>query len=57
MQEVQVQPWVGKTPPSPALAPEKEMATHTSILGWEIPLTVGPGKLQFMGVTEESDTT
>ena len=24
---------------------EKEMATHSSILTWDIPWTVGPGKL------------
>ena len=28
---------------------EKEMATHSSILAWEIPWTEKPGKLQFMG--------
>ena len=28
---------------------EKEMATHTSILAWEIPWTEEPGGLQFMG--------
>ena len=28
---------------------EKEMATHTSILAWEIPWTVEPGRLQSMG--------
>ena len=28
---------------------EKEMATHTSILAWEIPLTEEPGGLQSMG--------
>ena len=36
---------------------EKEMATHSSILVWEIPCTEKPGGLQFMGVTRESDTT
>ena len=29
---------------------EKEMATHTSILAWEIPWTKEPGELQFMGL-------
>ena len=29
---------------------EKEMATHSSILAWEIPWTEGPGGLQFMGL-------
>ena len=28
---------------------EEEMATHTSILAWEIPWTEEPGGLQFMG--------
>ena len=27
---------------------EKEMATHSSILGWRIPWTEEPGRLQFM---------
>ena len=28
---------------------EKEMATHSSILAWEIPCTEKPGRLQSMG--------
>ena len=28
---------------------EKEMATHSSILAWEIPWTEEPGRLQPMG--------
>ena len=28
---------------------EKEMATHSSILGWEIPWTEEPGRVQSMG--------
>ena len=28
---------------------EKEMATYSSILAWEIPWTEEPGGLQFMG--------
>ena len=28
---------------------EKEMATHSSILGWEIPRTEEPAELQSMG--------
>ena len=28
---------------------EKEMATHSSILAWDIPRTEEPGGLQFMG--------
>ena len=35
---------------------EKEMATHSSILGWRIPWTEEPGGLQSMG-RKESDTT
>ena len=35
-------PWVGKDPL------EKEMATHSSILAWEIPWTEEPGGLQSM---------
>ena len=34
----------------------KEMATHSSILAWEIPWTGEPGALQSMGI-QESDTT
>ena len=29
---------------------EKEMATHSSILAWEIPSTAEPGRLQSMGL-------
>ena len=35
---------------------EKEKATHSSILAWEIPWTEEPGKLQTMGL-QESDKT
>ena len=28
---------------------EKEVATHSSMLAWEIPWTEGPGRLQSMG--------
>ena len=38
---------VGSTPGSEDL--EKEMATHSSILDWEIPWTEEPGSLQPMG--------
>ena len=34
---------------------EKEMASHSNILAWEIPGTEEPGGLQSMG-PEESDT-
>ena len=35
---------------------EKEMATHSSILDWEIPWREESGRLQSMGL-QESDTT
>ena len=52
MQGTQVQSLVQKDPL------EKEMATHSSILAWdlEIPWTEEPGRLQFMGL-EELDMT
>ena len=34
---------------------QKEMATHSSILAWEISWTEEPGRLQSMG-SQESDT-
>ena len=34
----------------------KEMATHSSILAWEIPWTEEPARLQSMGIAKESDT-
>ena len=42
-------PWVWKIPL------EKEMATHSSILAWEIPWSEKPGGLQFM--ESQSDMT
>ena len=37
---------------------EKEMATHSSMLAWEIPWTEKPGGLQSChGVAKESDMT
>ena len=42
MQETQVQS-LGQEDPQ-----EKEMATHSNILAWEIPWTVEPGGLQSM---------
>ena len=36
---------------------EKEMATHSRILTWEIPWTEEPGGLQSSGISYESDTT
>ena len=32
---------------------EKEMATHSSILAWEIPRTEDPGGLQSMGLQRD----
>ena len=46
--------WVGSLGQEDPL--DKEMATHCSILAWEIPCTEEPDKLQSMG-SEESDTT
>ena len=43
MQETQVQ-FLGREDPV-----EKGMATHSSILAWEIPWTKEPGGLQSMG--------
>ena len=42
-QEMQVQ-LLGREDPL-----EEEMATHSSILAWEIPRTEKPGRLQSMG--------
>ena len=36
---------------------KQEMATHSSVLAWEIPRTEEPGGLQFMEVSKESDMT
>ena len=35
-------------------APEKEMATHSSILAWEIPWTEEPGGLQSKGLQSQT---
>ena len=51
MQETQVR-FLGWEDPQ-----EKEMATHSSILAWEIPWTEKPGELQSMGSQKELDTT
>ena len=34
---------------------EEEMATHSNILGWEIPWTEEPGELQSMGSQKRHD--
>ena len=50
MQEIQV--WsLGQEDPL-----KKEMATHSSILAWEIPWTEEPGRLQSIG-SQELDTS
>ena len=36
---------------------EKEMATRSSILAWEMPWTEEPGGATVHGVTKEADTT
>ena len=50
MQETQVQSLVLEDPR------KKEMATHSSILAWEIPWTEEPGGLQSMGLKESNMT-
>ena len=37
-------PYLGREDP-----PEKEMATHSTILAWKIPWMEEPDRLQFMG--------
>ena len=49
MQEMQIQ-FLSREDPL-----EKEMATHSSILAWKIPLTEEPGGLQSMGGLKELD--
>ena len=51
MQETQIQS-LGQEDPL-----EKEMATHSSILAWEIPWTEEPGWATVCGVTKELDMT
>ena len=36
---------------------EKEMATYSTVLDWEIPWIEEPGRSQSMGVAKELDTT
>ena len=50
LQETQVRSLGGEDPL------EEEMATHSSILAWEIPWTEEPGRLQSIG-SQELDTT
>ena len=51
MQETQIQ-FLGWEDPL-----EKEMATHSRILAWEILWTEEPGGLQSLGLQKELDTT
>ena len=51
MQETQIRP-LGQEDPL-----EKEMATYSRILAWEIPGTEEPGRLQSLGLQKEPDTT
>ena len=37
--------------------PQKEIATHSNILAWEIPWTEEPDGLPSMGFAKESDMT
>ena len=36
---------------------DKEIATHSSVLSWEIPWTEEPGRATVHGVAKESDLT
>ena len=47
---------IGVQSPGPEDLLEKEMATHSIILAWEIPWTEEPGGLQSMG-SQELDRT
>ena len=47
---------IGVQSPGPEDPLEKEMATHSIILAWEIPWTEEPGGLQSMG-SQELDRT
>ena len=51
MQETRVPSLDGKDPP------KKGMATHSSVLAWEIPRTEEPGGQPSMGSQRELDTT
>ena len=48
MQETWVQ-FLGQEDPL-----EKRMATHSSVLGWRIPWTEGPGRVQSMGLQSQA---
>ena len=54
MQEMWLEPWAQSLGQEDPL--EKEMATHSSILAWEIPWIKEPGGLQSMGSQELNPT-
>ena len=57
--EVKASAWNAGDPgliPGSGRSPEKEMATHSSILAWRIPWTEKPDRLESMG-SQESDMT
>jgi len=43
--EIRFNPWIWKIPWNP-----KEIATHSTVLAWELPWTEEPGRLQSMGL-------
>ena len=47
MQETQVRSLIQEDPL------EKEMATHSSVLSWEMSRTEEPGRLQFLGLQKK----
>ena len=50
MQETQVRSLIQEDPL------EKEMATHSSVLSWEMSWTEEPGKLRFSGLQKKSQS-
>ena len=48
--------WRKDTSGKPGIQVEEEMATHSSILAWEIPWSEEPGRLQSMGLQESDET-
>ena len=46
----------GKKKKKKQLSLEKEMATHSSVLAWEIPWTEEPGGLHFMGLQRDKNS-
>ena len=52
-----MEPWSLRTVYTLGLRMEEEMATHSSILAWQIPWAEEPGGLQSTGSQESWDTT